>query len=252
MDDFASLINDIHDDIIDKDLNVESLFINAIHIVNEESSINLKILNTKKEILDDIIDKDEDEETITFKYKRKKPPNEDQNPSNEQQTPSNEEQPSQEQQDTTQCDTIITQPEIDFKEEDEDKNSDEGVYKEDFKPEVTDEDKTELCHKLYKLIAMHCHPDKNDTPIFNKYFVKSKDAYEMKNLLILLYIYYKVSLSYKNITEDDLFVIEREIELKKGELDMKKNNILYMWSSLSDEMKKKYKENLKKQNSNIF
>lgn len=247
MDDFESLLNDIHEDLVDKDLNLESLFITAIHTMNEDTNVNRTIYNSKKEIVDGI---------LGVKKNSNPPPNnsysdDPQNNSYKEEEDKHQEESKSDEVVNNEDTSLLVTDEVNFDTPEEDDNTNKN-FQEGDDIDVTDEDKEDLCHKLYKQIALVCHPDKNKSIVFNKYFIKSKDAYEAKNLLILLYIFYKVSLPYKNIEEKDMKIIKMEIENKQKDIEIKKDHILYKWSQLSDEVKLDYINNVKNRNSNIF
>jgi hypothetical protein len=245
MDKYTELINELYSDSSDEFLNIERLFIDIMSTINEGSKVNKVITNNKKIVIQYL---NIDTEKIKNMKTNNQQNNTDENNTNENIDNSN--------------DKGILNPENtvldiydvkDVPSEDIDNEKNNIIGEEQFESvEDFEEKKNLLLHKLYKLIAVATHPDKSKKENNVIFFIKSKEAYDTGDLLLLLYIFYKVSIPYNNISSTDINIINREVQDKNSYIENQKNQILYKWDSLQDEVKEEYINVLKKHNSNIL
>ena len=93
-----------------------------------------------------------------------------------------------------------------------------------------------LAKKLFKLVALHTHPDKVKDERLNRFFLAGRKAQEQNDVLTLLFILSKCSP--KNVLADGEI---EELKVVLGErhtsVANKKDTVTYKWNTYTEEVK---------------
>jgi hypothetical protein len=103
-----------------------------------------------------------------------------------------------------------------------------------------------LFNKLFKIIAIKCHPDKCNDELKNKLFVYANETKNDDDIIQLLFLFLQAKLEHKlNLDEDEYNYIQNKIEKLEDDIDKIKGTIIYKWKTLSDTHKNTYLSVLK-------
>ena len=117
---------------------------------------------------------------------------------------------------------------------------------------ITDETTEDYIHikKLYRLLSLKTHPDKNNgTKESKEEFAQINKAYKEKDILRL----FKFAIKYKikmtaNIVEACVSLFDKTIKDMQGKIDNIKQTVAWNWGTASEEEKEMHREILKKAN----
>jgi chemotaxis protein histidine kinase CheA len=113
-----------------------------------------------------------------------------------------------------------------------------------------------LINKLFRFIALYCHPDKANTEEkkeISKLFVPANKAKKTKKIINLFLIYQQVidkgfTQQIPQWSEDDYNIIKYELNIYRKEIEELRDTCLGRWNELSDEMKSHYFDEMLKVN----
>jgi hypothetical protein len=136
-------------------------------------------------------------------------------------------------------------------EENEDTNNEENKDTKNESVEYTDLIKNKIFNKIFKIIALKCHPDKCKDEIKNKVFIfanKLKDNKDINdNILKLLFLCSQCNMIDDiNLSEEEYIFVEEILEETDKKILDKKNTIFYNWDNMNENQKKMYINILKK------
>jgi hypothetical protein len=104
----------------------------------------------------------------------------------------------------------------------------------------TSEEK-DLGKKIFRVIALHCHPDKVSDPRLHKLFLLGKKAQDQKDFFNLLLVLSKLSvLSEFSFEQNEYELIEKSLQKREEDIAQKKKTCLYNWETMTDEAKEDF------------
>ena len=119
---------------------------------------------------------------------------------------------------------------------------------EEFKIPVKEYNEIEkkIVGKLFKILALKCHPDKTTDPYKNKIFVYANETKDDIDCIKLLYLFSKIDKIDITFEKDETEYIESKIfEMETRQISLK-DTIAYKWDTLTPEQKNSYFILLKK------
>lgn len=109
-----------------------------------------------------------------------------------------------------------------------------------------------LFNKLFKIIAVKCHPDKCNDETKNKLFLYANETKDDNDIIQLLFLFLQAKLEDKlKLDEDEYNYIQNKIEKLEDYIDTIKQTIIYKWKTLSDTQKNTYLSVLKSKSEKI-
>lgn len=94
-----------------------------------------------------------------------------------------------------------------------------------------------IVKKLFKQIALLCHPDKVKDEKRNRLFIHARSAHDRNDVLTLLFILSKCG-SAAHLEHDDIVMIRKELEERQKEIFKKKDSVCYKWDTYTEDVKK--------------
>ncbi len=94
-----------------------------------------------------------------------------------------------------------------------------------------------IVKKLFKQIALLCHPDKVKDEKLNRLFIHARSAHDRNDVLTLLFILSKCG-SAAHLEHDDIVMIRKELEERQKEIFKKKDSVCYKWDTYTEDVKK--------------
>ena len=93
-----------------------------------------------------------------------------------------------------------------------------------------------LAKKLFKLVALHTHPDKVKDERLNRFFLAGRKAQEQNDVLTLLFILSKCVP--KNVLADgEIEELKTVLEKRHTSVANKKDTVTYKWNTYTEEVK---------------
>lgn len=93
-----------------------------------------------------------------------------------------------------------------------------------------------LAKKLFKLVALHTHPDKVKDERLNRFFLAGRKAQEQNDVLTLLFILSKCVP--KNVLADgEIEELKTVLEKRHTSVASKKDTVTYKWNTYTEEVK---------------
>ena len=140
--------------------------------------------------------------------------------------------------------------------EDKNKQSEEITDEPEKYEKPTNEKLDILINKLFRFIALYCHPDKANTEEkkeISKLFVPANKAKKTKKIINLFLIYQQVvdkgfTQQIPQWSEDDYNIIKYELNIYRKEIEELRDTFLGKWNELSEEMKSHYFDEMLKAN----
>jgi hypothetical protein len=213
-----------------------------VEIFNESVELHKNIEERKKKIKEDF-------DEMCRKIKKEQEEKQQKIDEEKEKQEENKEQKNQEQKERHHNDN---------QDQNENQNNEQNISDEIVdEPEKPTSEKLEiLINKLFRFIALYCHPDKANTDEkkeISKLFVPANKAKKNKKVINLFLIYQQViekgfTNQIPQWTEDDLNIIKYELKIYKEEINNIKDTFLGQWDSLSQQMKDHYFENMLKVN----
>jgi hypothetical protein len=93
-----------------------------------------------------------------------------------------------------------------------------------------------LMKKLFKPIAIQCHPDKIKDAKKNRLFLLGRKAYTENDIPTVLFILSKLSCNVV-LEDSELSEIRGLVEARRGAIHQKKDSLFYKWGLLGDDQK---------------
>lgn len=90
--------------------------------------------------------------------------------------------------------------------------------------------------KLFKQIALHCHPDKVKDAKRNSLFLHARSAHDTNDMLTLIYILGRCN-SAVDFTDTETEKVKEALEKRKRSLADKKETVTYKWDSYTEYVK---------------
>jgi hypothetical protein len=90
--------------------------------------------------------------------------------------------------------------------------------------------------KLFKQIALHCHPDKVKDEGRNKLFLHARAAHDANDILTLIYILGRCN-SAVDFTESETAEVKEALAKRKLALADKKESVTYKWDTYTEYVK---------------
>tara|TARA_B100000900_G_scaffold414529_1_gene441422 strand:+ start:2953 stop:3510 length:558 start_codon:yes stop_codon:yes gene_type:complete len=129
-----------------------------------------------------------------------------------------------------------------FREKDTDENE---------KPNISKTEKEKIIHdseinsktkskikKIYREIVKQTHPDKMDSEVLNGYYLDATKAYDSNDILELYIICEKLDINIE-ISDVELDLFNKLIEIKKEKIDVLKNSFIWVWINSKTEEERK-------------
>ncbi len=95
-----------------------------------------------------------------------------------------------------------------------------------------------IVKKLFKQVALICHPDKVKDEKHNKLFLLGRTAQDNNDTLTLLFILSKCSATII-LKDDEIADVKETIEKRQLTILKKKETVTYKWNTYSDDVKKR-------------
>ena len=99
-----------------------------------------------------------------------------------------------------------------------------------------EDDTIPIVKKLFKQIALHCHPDKVKDAKRNSLFLHARTAHDANDILTLIYILGRCN-STVDFTESETGEVKQALEKRKRSLADKKDSVTYKWDSYTEYVK---------------
>lgn len=118
-------------------------------------------------------------------------------------------------------------------------NTDNTPKKEEVKiksEEISKETKDKI-KKIYREIVKQTHPDKVDSEVLNNYYLDATRAYELNDVLELYIICEKLDIDVK-ISELELELFDKLIEIKRNEIKRIEDSFIWVWINAKTEEQK--------------
>ncbi len=93
-----------------------------------------------------------------------------------------------------------------------------------------------IVKKLFKQIALLCHPDKVKDEKLNRLFIHARSAHDRNDVLTLVFILSKCG-SVAHLEHDDIVMIRKELEERQKEIFKKKDSVCYKWDTYTTQIK---------------
>jgi len=93
-----------------------------------------------------------------------------------------------------------------------------------------------IVKKLFKQIALHCHPDKVKDAKRNSLFLHARSAHDANDMLTLIYILGRCN-SAVDFTDAETEEVKQALEKRKRSLADKKDSVTYKWDSYTEYVK---------------
>lgn len=100
-----------------------------------------------------------------------------------------------------------------------------------------------LMKKLFKPIAILCHPDKVKDSKKNRFFLLGRKAYNENDLLTLLFILSKLYCDVP-LEESELLEVRRFVESRRSTMQQKKDSFVYKWELFGEDQKQHILNNM--------
>ena len=95
-----------------------------------------------------------------------------------------------------------------------------------------------IVKKLFKQVALICHPDKVKDEKHNRLFLLGRTAQDNNDILMLLFILSRCSASVI-LKESEITEVKGTIEKRQETILKKKESVCYKWNTYTSEVKKK-------------
>jgi hypothetical protein len=93
-----------------------------------------------------------------------------------------------------------------------------------------------IVKKLFKQIALLCHPDKVKNEKLNRLFIHARSSHDRNDVLTLLFILSKCG-SVAHLEHDEIAMIKTELEERQKEIQKKKDTVCYKWDTYTTQIK---------------
>lgn len=94
-----------------------------------------------------------------------------------------------------------------------------------------------IVKKLFKQIALICHPDKVKNEKLNRLFIHARSAHDRNDVLTLLFILSKCGSS-AILETSEIAAVKERLEERQKEVLKKKESVCYKWDSYTEDVKK--------------
>lgn len=118
-------------------------------------------------------------------------------------------------------------------------NTDNTPKKEEVKiksEEISKETKDKI-KKIYREIVKQTHPDKVDSEVLNNYYLDATRAYDLNDVLELYIICEKLDIDVE-ISELELELFDKLIEMKRNEIKRIEDSFIWVWINAKTEEQK--------------
>lgn len=118
-------------------------------------------------------------------------------------------------------------------------NTDNTPKKEEVKiksEEISKETKDKI-KKIYREIVKQTHPDKVDSEVLNNYYLDATRAYDLNDVLELYIICEKLDIDVE-ISELELELFDKLIEIKRNEIKRIEDSFIWVWINAKTEEQK--------------
>ena len=118
-------------------------------------------------------------------------------------------------------------------------NTDNTPKKEEVKiksEEISKETKDKI-KKIYREIVKQTHPDKVDSEVLNNYYLDATRAYDLNDVLELYIICEKLDIDVE-ISELELELFDKLIEIKRNEIKRIEDSFIWFWINAKTEEQK--------------
>jgi hypothetical protein len=106
-----------------------------------------------------------------------------------------------------------------------------------------------LISKIYKLIALNCHPDKTSDPIKNNIFIYATESKRNMDIIQSIYLISKTDIPELNLNHDELSFIENKLNELDAYINHLTNSVFYKWNDLNEFQQEQIINTLKKINN---
>ncbi len=106
-----------------------------------------------------------------------------------------------------------------------------------------DPEPSPLMKKLFKPIALLCHPDKVADAKKNRFFLLGRKAFKENDIPTVLFILSKLSCDLV-LDDSELSEIHGYVERRRSGLHQKKDSFVYKWGFITEDQKKNILENI--------
>ncbi len=118
-----------------------------------------------------------------------------------------------------------------------------------FNKENLGEIENKLMNRLYKIIALHCHPDKTSDEIKNKIFIYATESKKSMDLIQSIYLISKTDIGDLDLNENEIHFINSKILELDEYIGHLSNSIFYKWDQLNDIQKSAVIDKLRQLNN---
>lgn len=107
-----------------------------------------------------------------------------------------------------------------------------------------------LIKKLYRVIALECHPDKTRDTMRHKIFVYATDSKENLDVIQTLYLLSKTNVSDIELTDEEhTYILKKVTDINEFHTSITQT-IFYLWQTMSEENKNEYIREVISNNTN--
>ncbi len=124
-------------------------------------------------------------------------------------------------------------------------NNDIDLYNKEDLGEI----ENKLMNRLYKIIALNCHPDKTSDEIKNKIFIYATESKKSMDLIQSIYLISKTDIGDLDLNENEIHFINSKILELDEYISHLSNSIFYKWDQLNDIQKSAVIDKLRQLNN---
>ncbi len=106
-----------------------------------------------------------------------------------------------------------------------------------------------LIGKIYKLIALNCHPDKTNDSVKNNIFIYATESKKNMDIIQSIYLISKTDIPELSLSPDEISFIESKLTELDAYISHLTNSVFYKWNDLNEFQQEQVINTLKRINN---